>query len=98
MSFYATFLSAITFLGDPGKSLTFNAMTGIDMRLIIIVKGICIIFYTVLGGMEAVIWTEVIQDYNSINIDHDFVHFTWWDNRSGFMGTWYGRVPLKDYK
>lgn len=134
LSFYATFLSAITFLGDPGKSfgsnwnpfafslsipfaawvstkyfvpfyrnngeisaythlekrfgswartyamvcfimtqlarmgtifygiaLTINALTGIDMRLIIIVSGLCIIFYTVLGGMEAVIWTEVIQ-------------------------------------
>ncbi|WP_394995936.1 sodium:solute symporter [Emticicia sp.] len=134
LSFYATFLSAITFLGDPGKSfgsnwnpfvfslsiplaaivstkffvsfyrnsgevsaythlehrfgawartyvmvcfimtqlarmgtifygiaLTLNAMTGLDMRLIIVVAGLCIIFYTVLGGMEAVIWTEVIQ-------------------------------------
>ncbi|RXK48948.1 sodium:solute symporter [Aquirufa rosea] len=134
LSFYATFLSAITFLGDPGKSfgsnwnpfvfslsiplaawvstkyfvpfyrqsgevsaythlekrfgawartyamvcfimtqlarmgtifygiaLTINALTGLDMRLIIIVSGLCIIFYTVLGGMEAVIWTEVIQ-------------------------------------
>jgi solute:Na+ symporter, SSS family len=134
LSFYATFLSAITFLGDPGKSfganwnpfvfslsiplaaivatkwfvpfyresgeisaythlekrfggwartyamlcfiltqlarmgtifygiaLTLHALTGIDMRLIIIVAGLCIILYTVLGGMEAVIWTEVIQ-------------------------------------
>ncbi len=134
LSFYATFLSAITFLGDPGKSfgsnwnpfvfslsipfaaivatkyfvpfyrnsgeisaythlekrfgswartyamlcfiltqlarmgtifygiaLTLNALTGIDMRLIILISGACIIFYTVLGGMEAVIWTEVIQ-------------------------------------
>lgn len=134
LSFYATFLSAITFLGDPGKSfgsnwnpfvfslsiplaafvatkyfvpfyrnsgeisaythlekrfgpwartyamlcfimtqlarmgtifygiaLTLNALTGIDMRLIILISGVCIIFYTVLGGMEAVIWTEVIQ-------------------------------------
>ncbi len=26
-----------------------------------IVMGVCIIFYTVLGGMEAVIWTEVVQ-------------------------------------
>lgn len=134
LSFYATFLSAITFLGDPGKSfgsnwnpfvfslsiplaawvasklfvpfyrngkaisayshledrfgawartyamicfiltqlarmgtifyglaLTINALTGIDMRLIILVSGMVIILYTVLGGMEAVIWTEVIQ-------------------------------------
>ncbi len=134
LSFYATFLSAITFLGDPGKAfgsnwnpfvfslsmpiaaiiasklfvpfyrnsseisaythlekrfgvwartysmacfvltqlarmgtifygiaLTFNALTGFDMRLIIISVGLIIIIYTVVGGMEAVIWTEVIQ-------------------------------------
>ncbi len=134
LSFYATFLSAITFLGDPGKSfgsnwnpfvfslsiplaaivatklfvpfyrngeaisayshleerfgawartyamvcfimtqlarmgtifyglaLTINALTGIQMEGIILVSGLVIICYTVLGGMEAVIWTEVIQ-------------------------------------
>jgi SSS family solute:Na+ symporter len=134
LSFYATFLSAITFLGDPGKSfgsnwnpfvfslsiplaawvasklfvpfyrngkaisayahleerfgawartyamvcfimtqlarmgtifyglaLTINALSGIEMPLIIVISGVVIIFYTVLGGMEAVIWTEVIQ-------------------------------------
>lgn len=134
LSFYATFLSVITFLGDPGKSfgsnwnpfvfslsmpfaayisakffvpfyrqnghisayshleerfgawartyamvcfimtqlarmgtifygvaLMINSLTGIEMYLIILVLGLCIIFYTVLGGMEAVIWTEVLQ-------------------------------------
>lgn len=134
LSFYATFLSVITFLGDPGKSfatnwnpfvfslsmplaavvavkyfipfyrnradisaythleqrfgpwartyvmacfiltqlarmgtilygiaLVFHTITGIDMRLIIIVTCSCIIIYTVIGGMVAVIWTEVIQ-------------------------------------
>lgn len=134
LSFYATFLSAITFLGDPGKSfssnwnpfvfslsipfaaiiatrffvpffrksgeisaythlehrfgawartyamicfvmtqlarmgtifygiaLTMNALLGISMPLIIVVVGASIILYTVLGGMQAVIWTEVIQ-------------------------------------
>jgi SSS family solute:Na+ symporter len=44
-----------------GIALTLNALTGIDMRVIIIVAGLCIILYTVLGGMKAVIWTEVIQ-------------------------------------
>ena len=31
------------------------------MKTIMIVTGICIILYTVMGGMEAVIWTEVVQ-------------------------------------
>jgi solute:Na+ symporter, SSS family len=134
LSFYATFLSAITFLGDPGKAfgsnwnpfvfslsmpfaayisskyfvpfyrnsgeisayshlekrfgawartyamvcfilsqlarmgtifygiaLTINALTGYNLVVIMLISGICIIIYTVLGGMEAVIWTEVIQ-------------------------------------
>jgi SSS family solute:Na+ symporter len=44
-----------------GLALTINALTGIQLELIILVSGLVIIFYTVLGGMEAVIWTEVIQ-------------------------------------
>ena len=44
-----------------GMALSLQAMTGYSMKSIIIVMGIIIIFYTVLGGMEAVIWTEVAQ-------------------------------------
>jgi SSS family solute:Na+ symporter len=44
-----------------GMALTLHALTGFSMPSIMIVMGICIILYTVLGGMEAVIWTEVVQ-------------------------------------
>lgn len=44
-----------------GIALTLQALTGVDMKTIMIVTGVCIIVYTVMGGMEAVIWTEVIQ-------------------------------------
>jgi len=44
-----------------GLALTINALSGIEMPLIIVIAGFVIILYTVLGGMEAVIWTEVIQ-------------------------------------
>jgi SSS family solute:Na+ symporter len=44
-----------------GIALTLEALTGIDMQTIMIVSGVCIIIYTMLGGMEAVIWTEVAQ-------------------------------------
>jgi len=44
-----------------GIALSLQAMTGYSMQSIIIVMGIIIIIYTVLGGMEAVIWTEVAQ-------------------------------------
>ncbi|MEO8405094.1 MAG: sodium:solute symporter [Chitinophagaceae bacterium] len=44
-----------------GMALSLQALTGFSMASIMIVMGICIILYTVLGGMEAVIWTEVVQ-------------------------------------
>ncbi len=44
-----------------GIALTLQALTGISMSTIIIASGICIITYTMLGGMGAVIWTEVVQ-------------------------------------
>lgn len=44
-----------------GIALSLQALTGYDMQSIMIVVGVCIVFYTVLGGLEAVIWTEVIQ-------------------------------------
>lgn len=44
-----------------GISLTLQALTGYSMETIMLVTGICIILYTVMGGIEAVIWTEVVQ-------------------------------------
>lgn len=44
-----------------GISLTLQALTGYGMEVIMIVMGICIVIYTVMGGIEAVIWTEVVQ-------------------------------------
>jgi SSS family solute:Na+ symporter len=44
-----------------GIALSLQALTGFDMKTIMIIMGTCIIIYTVLGGIEAVIWTEVVQ-------------------------------------
>jgi solute:Na+ symporter, SSS family len=44
-----------------GIALSLQALIGYPMTTIMIVMGACIIIYTVLGGMEAVIWTEVVQ-------------------------------------
>jgi|SRR5579871_283256 len=38
------------------------------------------------------------NDFISVALDDDFVHMTWFDDRAGFRGTWYGRVPLGDFK
>ncbi|MGJ7030157.1 sodium:solute symporter [Niabella hirudinis] len=44
-----------------GLSLTLQALTGFNMQIIMLITGVCIILYTVMGGIEAVIWTEVVQ-------------------------------------
>ncbi|UOR03572.1 sodium:solute symporter [Hymenobacter aerilatus] len=44
-----------------GIALTLQALTGFSMEMVMLVTGVCIIIYTVLGGIEAVIWTEVVQ-------------------------------------
>ncbi len=44
-----------------GIAISLQALTHFPMSTIMIVTGICIIIYTVLGGIEAVIWTEVVQ-------------------------------------
>ncbi len=42
-------------------ALTIHSMTGWDIYAVILVAGAVTIFYTLLGGLEAVIWTEVLQ-------------------------------------
>ncbi len=42
-------------------SVALSTVTGIDMYLSILTMGILSTLYTVLGGIEAVIWTDVIQ-------------------------------------
>lgn len=42
-------------------ALAFNQTTGIDIHIITpVVMAVCV-FYTCLGGIKAVIWTDVIQ-------------------------------------
>src|SRR6266700_725199 len=44
-------------------ALTISAITGWNLYVIMIVTGVVTIFYTVIGGLEAVIWTDVIQGF-----------------------------------
>lgn len=43
--------------------LTLNSMTGWPIDAIIVIAAVVTIFYTVIGGLEAVIWTDVIQGF-----------------------------------
>ncbi len=42
-------------------SIALSVVTGIDINLCITIMGLLCILYTVMGGMEAVIWTDVLQ-------------------------------------
>lgn len=42
-------------------SIPVSLMTGIEMKYVIMGVGIFIAFYTVVGGFEAVIWTDLVQ-------------------------------------
>ena len=44
-----------------GVALVLNSLTGFEMSVIILFMGILVTLYTLLGGIEAVIWTDVIQ-------------------------------------
>jgi SSS family solute:Na+ symporter len=44
-------------------SLTINSMTGWSMDGLILAVGVVTLFYTLIGGLEAVIWTDVIQGF-----------------------------------
>ena len=44
-----------------GVALALHALVGWDVTTIIVVTGVLVTFYTLMGGIEAVIWTDVAQ-------------------------------------
>jgi len=42
-------------------ALALQGLTGWNIQLVIIVAGVLVTFYTMVGGIEAVIWTDVVQ-------------------------------------
>jgi len=44
-------------------ALTITAMTGWNLYVVMVVTGLVTIYYTLIGGLEAVIWTDVIQGF-----------------------------------
>lgn len=42
-------------------AIALNVVTGIDISMCIGIMGICSILYTMIGGIEAVVWTDAIQ-------------------------------------
>ena len=50
-------MGSITYL----LALPMNALFGWDIRIIIIVTGAIVMFYSMMGGIQAVVWTDAIQ-------------------------------------
>jgi SSS family solute:Na+ symporter len=44
-----------------GVSLALSVVTGWDIRWIIVISGLLVTLYTMVGGITAVIWTDVVQ-------------------------------------
>jgi len=65
---YASFAFAAGHFSKMGfvfylLALSVSGITGWPIALIIIVLGVITIFYTFIGGLEAVIWTDVVQGF-----------------------------------
>lgn len=63
---YASLCYILTQIARMGSimfllALPINALFGWDIYLIIIVTGVCVLVYSMLGGITAVIWTDAIQ-------------------------------------
>jgi SSS family solute:Na+ symporter len=63
---YASLCYILTQLMRTGSilyllALPLNALFGWNIGMIIIVTGICVVVYSMLGGIQAVIWTDAIQ-------------------------------------
>lgn len=44
-------------------SILVNEMTGLDLSLSILIAGLFVAVYTIVGGIDAVIWTDVVQTF-----------------------------------
>jgi SSS family solute:Na+ symporter len=65
---YGAFAFSLTHFSKMGfvfylLALTINSMTGWSVDALILGVGAVMLFYTLIGGLEAVIWTDVIQGF-----------------------------------
>src|ERR1700749_176172 len=65
---YSSFAFAIGHFSKMGfvfylLSLTLSSMTGWHVERVILITALITIFYTLLGGVEAVVWSDVIQGF-----------------------------------
>jgi solute:Na+ symporter, SSS family len=63
---YASFAFAMAHFSKMGTvffllALVISTMLGVDVSLLIVLLGVSVVAYTLMGGIEAVIWSDVVQ-------------------------------------
>ena len=69
-------------------SLALTAVTGIDIYLCIILMGLVTIIYCTMGGVEAVIWGDVVQGCILVGGAIFAAVYLWAETEGGFSGAW----------
>jgi SSS family solute:Na+ symporter len=104
---YATIFYLLTQLGRMGTimflvALALSPLLGWPVPTIIILIGLLVTLYAVLGGIEAVIWTDVIQSIVLLGGALAAVIFIFWDMPAGPMelfkvGAQYNKFSLGSF-
>lgn len=69
-------------------SLALSAVTGIDIQLCIVLMGVVTIIYCTMGGVEAVIWGDVVQGCILVGGAIFSCLYLWGNTEGGFSGAW----------
>ena len=69
-------------------SLALTAVTGIDIYLCIVLMGLVTIIYCTMGGVEAVIWGDVVQGCILVGGAIFAALYLWSGTEGGFSGAW----------
>ena len=76
-------------------ALALSAVTGISVTTMVLVMGVVTTVYTVLGGMKAVIWTDVLQVF--VMVGGALFAMGWLIHGTGGLGE-VARIALADHK
>jgi len=85
---FIIFMVARTALVLYLPSLALTAVTGIDIYICIILMGVITIIYCTMGGVEAVIWGDVIQGIILVGGAFFAAAWLWGNTEGGFSGAW----------
>ena len=85
---FIIFMVARTALVLYLPSLALTAVTGIDIYTCIILMGVITIIYCTMGGVEAVIWGDVIQGIILVGGAFFAAAWLWGNTEGGFSAAW----------